>query len=38
MTLTVASSLRDVVLVVSRALHEHGIRAVLTGGACASIH
>lgn len=38
MTLTAASSLRDVVLVVSRALHDHGVRAVLTGGACASLH
>jgi len=30
--------LRAVALAVGRALAEHGIRAVLTGGACASIH
>lgn len=38
MTLTGTSTLRQVVEVVSRALHAHGIRAVLTGGACASLH
>jgi hypothetical protein len=36
--ITAASTLRDVVQVVSRALEKHGIRAVLTGGASASIH
>lgn len=38
MSLTATSSLRDVVTVVSRALRHAGIRAVLTGGACASLH
>lgn len=38
MTLTRSSSLRDVVRVVSRALSRRGIRAVLTGGACASLY
>ncbi len=38
MTITAASSLRDVVQVVSRALRDGGIRAVLTGGASASVH
>lgn len=33
-----ASTLRDVVQAVSRALRTEGIRAVLTGGASASIH
>ena len=32
------TSLRAVALAVGRALADHGIRAVLTGGACASIH
>jgi hypothetical protein len=32
------SSLRDVSLAVGRALARHRIRAVLTGGACASLH
>jgi hypothetical protein len=36
--ITGASALRDVVQVVSRTLHEAGIRAVLTGGASASVH
>lgn len=38
MTVTAASTLRDVVQAVSRALRAAGIRAVLTGGASASIH
>jgi hypothetical protein len=37
-TISAASSLRDVVLAVSRALRAADIRAVLTGGASASIH
>jgi len=37
-TLTSLSSLRDVVSVVGHVLFEGGIRAVLSGGACASIH
>ena len=38
MKLTKRSSLKDVVAVVSRALREAGIDAVLTGGACATIY
>ena len=38
MTLSASSSLRDVVEAVSRALSTRGIRAVLTGGACASVY
>ncbi len=38
MTLTAASTQRQVIEAVSRALSTHGIRAVLTGGACASLH
>lgn len=38
MTVTSTSTLRQVVEAVSRALDAHGIRAVLTGGACASLH
>lgn len=38
MNVTAASTLRDVVQAVSRALRAEGIRAVLTGGASASIH
>ena len=38
MTLSKTSSLRDVALAVGAALDRRGIRAVLTGGACASIH
>ena len=38
MTITTASTLRDVVQVVARALRAAGIRAVLTGGASASVH
>lgn len=38
MTITERSSLREVALAVGRALADHGIRAVLTGGACASLH
>ena len=38
MTLTRRSPLRSVVATVSRALTRHGIRGVLTGGACASLH
>jgi len=37
-TLTASSTLRHVVEAVSKALKDHGIRAVLTGGACASLH
>jgi len=37
-TITAESALRDVVQAVSRALRIAGIRAVLTGGASASIH
>jgi hypothetical protein len=36
--ITRRSSLRAVALAAGRALAEHGIRAVLTGGACASLH
>ena len=38
MTVTSTSTLRQVVEAVSRTLNAHGIRAVLTGGACASLH
>ena len=38
MSLTAKSSLRDVALAVGDALDKHGIKAVLSGGACASIH
>ena len=38
MTLTPRSSLGAVALTVGDALRRHGIRAVLTGGACASLH
>lgn len=38
MTITAGSTLRQVVEAVSRALDARGIRAVLTGGACASLH
>ena len=38
MTLTDRSGLRDVALAVGTALEKHGIEAILTGGACASIH
>ncbi len=38
MTVTRASTLRDVALAVGAALERHGITAVLTGGACAAIH
>lgn len=38
MTLTGSSTLRQVVEAVSRVLAAHRIRAVLTGGACASVH
>jgi hypothetical protein len=37
-TITERSTLRQVVEAVSHALDAHGIRAVLTGGACASLH
>ena len=38
MTITRKSPLREVALTVGDALERHGIKAVLTGGACASIH
>ena len=38
MTLSRVSTLRDVALAVGAALDRHGISAVLTGGACASIY
>lgn len=38
MTLGARSSLREVVAAVGDALRRHGIEAVLTGGACSSIH
>lgn len=38
MRITAASTLRDVVQAVSRALRAAGVRAVLTGGASASVH
>jgi len=37
-TIGARTPLRGIVLAVGRALAEHGIRAVLTGGACASLH
>jgi hypothetical protein len=37
-TLSASSTLRQVIEAVSQALDSHGIRAVLTGGACASLH
>ena len=38
MTITRKSTLREVALAVGAALDRHGVKAVLTGGACASIH
>jgi len=38
MRITGASSLRNVAFAVGTSLHTHGISAVLTGGACASLH
>src|SRR5689334_411715 len=38
MAISPETSLREVVGIVSGALRRHGIRAVLTGGACASLH
>lgn len=38
MKIASTTSLRGVALAVGQALDEHGIRAVLTGGACASVH
>lgn len=38
MTVTRRSGLIDVARVVSATLERHGIRAVLTGGACAAVH
>lgn len=38
MTITRRATLREVALAVGKALHRHGVKAVLTGGACASIH
>lgn len=38
MSITARSSLSSVALQVGDALRRHGIRAVLTGGACASLH
>ena len=38
MKITGRTPLRGVALIVGRALAHHGIRAILTGGACASIH
>ncbi|MBI4609542.1 MAG: hypothetical protein HY726_11090 [Candidatus Rokubacteria bacterium] len=38
MSITAHSSLSSVALQVGDALRRHGIRAVLTGGACASLH
>jgi hypothetical protein len=37
-TISAASTLPDVALLVAAALSRHGIRAVLTGGACVSIY
>ena len=37
-TISRKSTLRKVVLAVGAALDRHGVKAVLTGGACASIH
>ena len=38
MTITKQSTLQEVALTVGAALDRHGVKAVLTGGACASIH
>ncbi len=38
MKITARTPLRGVAVAVGRALAEHGIRAILTGGACASLH
>ena len=38
MTLTKRSTLEEVAVLVTNALSQSGIRAVLTGGACASLH
>ncbi len=38
MTITKTSTLREVALTVGAALDRHGVKAVLSGGACASIH
>jgi hypothetical protein len=38
MALSSTATLREVVQVVSRALRNHHVKAVLTGGACASLH
>ena len=38
MTITKQSTLLEVALAVGAALDRHGVKAVLTGGACASIH
>ncbi len=38
MTITKQSTLQEVALAVGAALGRHGVKAVLTGGACASIH
>ena len=38
MKITARTPLRDVATAVGHALAEHGIRAILTGGACASLH
>jgi hypothetical protein len=37
-TITKQSTLQEVALTVGAALDRHGVKAVLTGGACASIH
>jgi len=37
-TITKKSTVREVALIVGAALGRHGVKAVLTGGACASIH
>ncbi len=38
MSITAKTSLRDLAAAVGDALRRHGVRAVLTGGACASLH
>ena len=38
MSITARSSLSSAAIQVGNALRRHGIRAVLTGGACASLH
>ncbi len=38
MKITARTPLRGVTIAVGRALSEHGIRAILTGGACANLH